>query len=218
MLCSADIVGCQGRAIDADVHVGGGNTPCPLASFGFTPPGGLYLPDNLPPRIGPRPVGNLYRVAGRSNSASDWTSQYTAWTRWVPSAPVPEDAPACRANHLDHRRRSAHAQSPDASAAGRCAAAAKRRFTRASGVAAGGLLSGLADAFNPGGPSHAALGQDTPPSSPTLVKIQLASSAMRSLDQLRGWTPQPMVGVISQPDMKAVASVDSYGRRAFGIK
>jgi putative transposase len=53
----------DGRAIDADVQVGGDKHPLPLRLIGVhTPTGyGCFL-TNLPPRIGPRQVADLYRV------------------------------------------------------------------------------------------------------------------------------------------------------------
>jgi hypothetical protein len=53
----------DGRAIDADVHVGHGNHALPLRLVGVqTPKGYCFFLTNLPPRIGPRQVADLYRV------------------------------------------------------------------------------------------------------------------------------------------------------------
>ena len=53
----------DGQAIDADVHIGGGKHPLPLRLVGVnTPKGYCFFLTNLPPRIGPRQVADLYRV------------------------------------------------------------------------------------------------------------------------------------------------------------
>jgi putative transposase len=53
----------DGRAIDADVHVGGPKHPVHLRLIGVhTPKGYCFFLTNLPPRIGPRQVADLYRV------------------------------------------------------------------------------------------------------------------------------------------------------------
>jgi putative transposase len=53
----------NGHAIDADVHVGGGTHPLPLRLVGVqTPKGYCFFLTNLPPRIGPLQVADLYRV------------------------------------------------------------------------------------------------------------------------------------------------------------
>src|SRR4029450_11100196 len=52
-------------AIDADVHVGGDKRPLHLRLVGVhTPKGYCFFLTNLPPRIGPRQGGDLYRVRG----------------------------------------------------------------------------------------------------------------------------------------------------------
>ena len=53
----------DGRVIDADVQVGRGRHALPLRLVGVQPPKGygVFL-TNLPPRIGPRQVADLYRV------------------------------------------------------------------------------------------------------------------------------------------------------------
>ncbi len=49
--------------IDADVHIGGSKHPLPLRLVEVhTPKGYCFFPTNLPPRIGPRQVADLYRV------------------------------------------------------------------------------------------------------------------------------------------------------------
>jgi hypothetical protein len=53
----------DGRAIDADVHVGQRTHALPLRLVGVqTPKGYCFFLTNLPPRIGPRQVADLYRV------------------------------------------------------------------------------------------------------------------------------------------------------------
>jgi hypothetical protein len=53
----------DGRAIDADVHVGTGNTRVHARLVGVhTPKGYGFFLTNLPPRIGPRQVADLYRI------------------------------------------------------------------------------------------------------------------------------------------------------------
>ncbi len=53
----------DGRAIDADVHIGGGKHPLHLRLVGVhTPKGYCFFLTNLPPRVGPRQVADLYRV------------------------------------------------------------------------------------------------------------------------------------------------------------
>jgi putative transposase len=53
----------DGRAIDADVHVGQGQRTLHLRLCGVqTPKGYCFFLTNLPPRIGPRQVADLYRV------------------------------------------------------------------------------------------------------------------------------------------------------------
>jgi DDE family transposase len=63
VLLEGDILVLDGRAIDADVHVGGANNPLHLRLVGIpTPKGYGFFLTNLPPRIGPRQVGDLYRI------------------------------------------------------------------------------------------------------------------------------------------------------------
>lgn len=53
----------DGRAIDADVHIGRGRHALPLRLVGIqTPKGYCFFLTNLPPRVGPRQVADLYRV------------------------------------------------------------------------------------------------------------------------------------------------------------
>jgi hypothetical protein len=62
-LLEAEILVLDGRAIDADVHVGGDKRPLHLRLIGVhTPKGYCFFLTNLPPRIGPRQVADLYRV------------------------------------------------------------------------------------------------------------------------------------------------------------
>jgi hypothetical protein len=63
VLLKEEILVRDGRAIDADVHVGGDKHPLPLRLIGVhTPKGYCFFLTNLPPRIGPRQVADLYRV------------------------------------------------------------------------------------------------------------------------------------------------------------
>jgi hypothetical protein len=63
VLLEEDILVLDGRAIDADVHVRGANNPLHLRLVGIhTPKGYCFFLTNLPPRIGPRQVGDLYRI------------------------------------------------------------------------------------------------------------------------------------------------------------
>jgi putative transposase len=62
-LLAQDILVLDGRAIDADVPVGGTKCPLPLRLVGVhTPKGYGFVLTNLPPRLGPRQVADLYRV------------------------------------------------------------------------------------------------------------------------------------------------------------
>jgi len=62
-LLEDEILVLDGRAIDADVHVGGDKRPLHLRLVGVhTPKGYGFFLTNLPPRIGPRQVADLYRV------------------------------------------------------------------------------------------------------------------------------------------------------------
>jgi putative transposase len=62
-LLDDDTLVLDGRAIDADVHVGGDKHPLHLRLVGVkTPKGSCFFLTNLPPRIGPRQVADLYRV------------------------------------------------------------------------------------------------------------------------------------------------------------
>lgn len=63
VLLEQDILVLDGRAIDADVRVGGPKHPLDLRLVGVnTPKGYCFFLTNLPPRIGPRQVADLYRV------------------------------------------------------------------------------------------------------------------------------------------------------------
>jgi putative transposase len=62
-LLEADRLLLDGQAIDADVHVGTGKDALHLRLVGVpTPKGYCFFLTNLPPRIGPRQVADLYRV------------------------------------------------------------------------------------------------------------------------------------------------------------
>jgi hypothetical protein len=53
----------DGRAIDADVHMGGAKQPLHLRLIGIqSPKGYCFFLTNLPPRLGPLQVADLYRV------------------------------------------------------------------------------------------------------------------------------------------------------------
>jgi putative transposase len=63
VLLEEEILVLDGRAIDADVHVGDAKHPVHLRLVGVhTPKGYCFFLTNLPPRIGPRQVADLYRV------------------------------------------------------------------------------------------------------------------------------------------------------------
>jgi putative transposase len=63
VLLKDELLGLDGRAIDADVHVGGEKHPLHLRLVGVQiPKGYCFFLKNLPPRIGPRQVADLYRV------------------------------------------------------------------------------------------------------------------------------------------------------------
>jgi putative transposase len=62
-LLEQDVLVLDGRAIDADVHVGRTKCPLHLRLVGVhTPKGYCFFLTNLPPRLGPRQVADLYRV------------------------------------------------------------------------------------------------------------------------------------------------------------
>jgi putative transposase len=63
VLLEQEILVLDGRVIDADVHIGRGSHALPLRLVGVqTPKGHCFFLTNLPPRIGPRQVADLYRV------------------------------------------------------------------------------------------------------------------------------------------------------------
>jgi putative transposase len=63
VLLEEDILVRDGRAIDADVRVGGANNPLHLRLVGVkTLEGYCFFLTNLPPRLGPRQVADLYRI------------------------------------------------------------------------------------------------------------------------------------------------------------
>jgi DDE family transposase len=63
VLLAEEILVLDGRAIDADVQVGDTKHPVHLRLVGVhTPKGYCFFLTNLPPRIGPRQVADLYRV------------------------------------------------------------------------------------------------------------------------------------------------------------
>ena len=62
-LSEEEPLGLDGRVLDADVQVGGGTHPRHLRLVGVqTSKGDGFLLTNLPPRVGPRPGADLYRV------------------------------------------------------------------------------------------------------------------------------------------------------------
>jgi putative transposase len=63
VLLEEGILVLDGRALDADVHVGGAKHSLHLRLVGIkTPKGYCFFLTNLPPRLGPRQVADLYRV------------------------------------------------------------------------------------------------------------------------------------------------------------
>jgi hypothetical protein len=63
VLLAEEILMLDGRAIDADVQVGDTKYPLHLRLIGVhTPKGYGFFLTNLPPRIGPRQVADIYRV------------------------------------------------------------------------------------------------------------------------------------------------------------
>jgi putative transposase len=63
VLLEGEILQLDGRAIDADVRVGGTKDPLHLRLVGVhTPKGYCFFLTNLPPRLGPRQVADLYRI------------------------------------------------------------------------------------------------------------------------------------------------------------
>jgi len=61
-LVADDTLIMDGRAIDADVHIGEGATCGHTASWGSRPPGVRFLSEESAPRLGPRQVVSLYQV------------------------------------------------------------------------------------------------------------------------------------------------------------
>lgn len=62
-LLAAETLVLDGRAIEADVHMGGPKHPLHLRLVGVqTPQGYCFFLTNLPPRLGPLQVADLYRV------------------------------------------------------------------------------------------------------------------------------------------------------------
>jgi putative transposase len=63
VLLDTEILRLDGQAIDADVRVGGPSDPLHLRLVGVhTPKGYGFFLTNLPPRLGPRQVADLYRI------------------------------------------------------------------------------------------------------------------------------------------------------------
>src|SRR6266850_5800768 len=93
---------------------------------------------------------------------------------------LPEDAPACLAHRLDHRRSPrAHAPSTDASTAGWCATHGGTAAPQAPRLAAGGVLSVHRPRLRPAGSrGHAALGQERGTPYTLWQRSQLAPSAL----------------------------------------
>jgi hypothetical protein len=62
-LLDGHILALDGRTIDADVRVGNSKHPLHLRLIGVnTPKGYCFFLTNLPPKVGPRQVVDLYRV------------------------------------------------------------------------------------------------------------------------------------------------------------
>src|SRR5262245_4387834 len=71
VLLEEEILRLDGRAIDADVRVGSTKDPLHLRLVGVhTPKGYCFFLTNLPPRIGPRQVADLYRVRWEVGASS----------------------------------------------------------------------------------------------------------------------------------------------------
>ncbi|HEX9869546.1 MAG TPA: IS4 family transposase [Candidatus Tectomicrobia bacterium] len=72
-LLEADLLLLDGKALDADVHVGKGKEAWPLRLVGVqTPKGYGFFLTNLPPRLGPRQVADLYRVRWEVELSLTW--------------------------------------------------------------------------------------------------------------------------------------------------
>jgi hypothetical protein len=86
-LLEQDILLLDGRAIDADVPVGGSRDPLHLRLVGVhTPKGSGFFLTNLPPRLGPLQVADLYRV------------------RWEVELSIKLDTSVHRLDHVDAER------------------------------------------------------------------------------------------------------------------
>jgi hypothetical protein len=73
VLLAEEILRLDGRAIDADVRVGSPKDALHLRLIGIhTPQGYGFFLTNLPPRIGPRQVADLYRVRGEVDLSLKW--------------------------------------------------------------------------------------------------------------------------------------------------
>ena len=173
----------DGRAIDADVHVGGDKHPLHLRLVGVqTPKGYCFFLTNLPPRIGPRQVADLYRV------------------RWEVELSIRLDKSVNRLDAIDAERPCslktllhasliastiaallAHTHNlQDPSAAGRRTTDGGAAAPPAPGLAAGRVLSVHRPGLRPeGGRGHAALGQDRSVAHACRERSQLAPSAIR---------------------------------------
>jgi hypothetical protein len=89
-LLADDTLVLEGRAIDADVHIGRGRHALPLRLVGIqTPTGSCGFLTNLPPGSarGRWPTATAY--AGKWHVASGWISRSTAWMRSTPSGRAP---------------------------------------------------------------------------------------------------------------------------------
>jgi hypothetical protein len=95
----------DGRAIAADVQVGGAKRPLHLRRVGVhTPTGDGFFLTNLPPRIGPRQVAARYRVRWEvERSIRLDTSVPSAGRDRRRAAMLSDDAPAGLARGLAHR-------------------------------------------------------------------------------------------------------------------
>ena len=80
----------DGRAMDADVHVGGATNPLPLRLVGVqTRKGYCFFLTNLPPRIGPLQVADLYRVRWEVELSIRLDKSVIDWTRLTRSSRAP---------------------------------------------------------------------------------------------------------------------------------
>jgi hypothetical protein len=182
-LLADDLLRLDGRAIDADIHVGGEKHPLPLRLVGIqTPTGYCFLLTNLPPRIGPRQVADLYRVRWEVELSIQLDTSVHRLDAIDAERPCfPEDAAACLAHRLDSGcSLGAYPQSPDPSHPTRGTTHRGAAPHQTPGLAVGGILPvhrpGLRFEGNGG---QAAVGQDCGAAHTCWYRPQLASSPVR---------------------------------------